>query len=228
MRRSGPTDRSPSRRLATSVAAVGALLAAALLLAACQGESTSQAKADAGRGKELFTQKCGQCHTLADAGTNGELGPNLDDAFRYAREQGFRKSTFFEIALEQMRIPAPPMPDFDDPDSNDRLSEEDLVDVANYVATCAGVGRKKPADCTGAPQGPQATFVSSCGGCHTLQAAGTNGQVGPNLDQAKPAMARAVRQITNGGGGMPAFKGKLTEKQIRALAGYVVKNAGRG
>jgi mono/diheme cytochrome c family protein len=41
-------------------------------------------------------------------------------------------------------------------------------------------------------------------------------------------MARAVRQITNGGGGMPAFKGKLTEKQIRALAGYVVKNAGRG
>jgi mono/diheme cytochrome c family protein len=32
-----------------------------------------------GPGKELFTQSCGSCHTLADAGTSGTVGPNLDD-----------------------------------------------------------------------------------------------------------------------------------------------------
>lgn len=34
------------------------------------------------QGKELFTQQCGSCHTLADAGTQGEVGPNLDDALQ--------------------------------------------------------------------------------------------------------------------------------------------------
>src|SRR4051812_33798721 len=33
----------------------------------------------ASAGKDLFTAKCGTCHTLADAGTGGTFGPNLDD-----------------------------------------------------------------------------------------------------------------------------------------------------
>ena len=36
------------------------------------------------QGKELFTQQCGSCHTLADAETLGEVGPNLDDALQGA------------------------------------------------------------------------------------------------------------------------------------------------
>jgi cytochrome c oxidase subunit II len=36
------------------------------------------------QGKELFTQQCGSCHTLADAGTTGEVGPNLDEALQGA------------------------------------------------------------------------------------------------------------------------------------------------
>jgi cytochrome c oxidase subunit II len=36
------------------------------------------------QGKELFTQQCGSCHTLADAGTEGEVGPNLDEALQGA------------------------------------------------------------------------------------------------------------------------------------------------
>lgn len=31
------------------------------------------------RGKEVFTQSCAGCHTLADANANGTVGPDLDD-----------------------------------------------------------------------------------------------------------------------------------------------------
>jgi mono/diheme cytochrome c family protein len=65
-------------------------------------------------------------------------------------------------------------------------------------------------------------FASAgCEGCHTLQAAGAKGTVGPNLDQLKPSFDAAVKQVTNGGGGMPAFKGQLSAKQIDDVAAFV-------
>ena len=68
----------------------------------------------------------------------------------------------------------------------------------------------------------KAVFASaSCGGCHTLKAAGSTGTVGPNLDQLKPPLDRIVTQVDNGGGPMPAFKGQLTDKQIQDVAAYV-------
>ena len=44
-------------------------------------------------------------------------------------------------------------------------------------------------------------FLSTCGACHTLKAAGTQGQIGPNLDKVKPALTQAllIKAITNGG-----------------------------
>jgi mono/diheme cytochrome c family protein len=71
-------------------------------------------------------------------------------------------------------------------------------------------------------------FTANCGGCHALKDAGTNGSVGPDLDQLKPAKAVVVRQVENGGGPMPAFKGKLTAAQINAVATYVSSVAGKG
>ena len=44
---------------------------------------------DPSHGKALFVQKCGACHTLANAKTLGAVGPNLDDAFASDKEQGF-------------------------------------------------------------------------------------------------------------------------------------------
>jgi cytochrome c553 len=65
-------------------------------------------------------------------------------------------------------------------------------------------------------------FASAgCGGCHTLSAAKSNGQTGPNLDQAKPSYDAVVRQVSNGGGGMPSFTGKLSTGQIRDVASFV-------
>ena len=66
-----------------------------------------------------------------------------------------------------------------------------------------------------------------CGTCHTLADAGTGGQVGPNLDSAKPDYATALEFITNGKGGMPSFKAQgLTDDQLKCMAGYVATWAG--
>jgi mono/diheme cytochrome c family protein len=40
-------------------------------------------------------------------------------------------------------------------------------------------------------------------------------------------MQQAVTQVTNGGGGMPAFKGTLTEQQISNVAAYVAQQIAR-
>jgi mono/diheme cytochrome c family protein len=78
----------------------------------------------------------------------------------------------------------------------------------------------------GAANGKQ-VFISNCGSCHTLGAAGTTGSVGPNLDQVKPSAARVARQVRTGGNGMPSFQGRLSAAQIAAVAKYVAQNAGK-
>lgn len=60
-----------------------------------------------------------------------------------------------------------------------------------------------------------------CGTCHTLTDAGSNGQIGPNLDQLQPNAERVERAVRNGVGAMPAFGETLSEQQIKDLAQYV-------
>jgi cytochrome c len=124
------------RRRAVALASLGA----ALILAGCGGggeETTGRASADTNNGKKLFIEKCGSCHTLSDAGTQGRTGPNLDDAFGYPRLQGFDESTFFDITLQQIDLAAPPMPP-------DLVKGQDAVDVAAYVARAARVSPPAP------------------------------------------------------------------------------------
>jgi DNA-binding beta-propeller fold protein YncE len=64
-------------------------------------------------------------------------------------------------------------------------------------------------------------FTSNCGGCHTLARAGTNGSVGPNLDDLKPAAALVKTTVKNGAGTMPAFGDKLSAAEIDAVAAFV-------
>jgi mono/diheme cytochrome c family protein len=75
-------------------------------------------------------------------------------------------------------------------------------------------------------QGKQ-VFTQNCKSCHTLKDAGATGSVGPNLDELQPPKATVVRQVNNGGGPMPAFKGKLTDAQINAVSTYVSTIAGQ-
>ncbi len=79
---------------------------------------------DAAAGKEVFlgTAGCGSCHTLADAGTSGTVGPNLDDA-----------QPSFELVVDRVTNGAGAMPPFEG-----TLTEQQINDVGAYVSSVAG------------------------------------------------------------------------------------------
>jgi cbb3-type cytochrome c oxidase subunit III len=192
-------------------------LAAALLAGGCGTGGISKA-GDTDRGKKLFLDKCGGCHTLSAAGTHGSQGPNLDDAFAYARGQGFEPVTIEQVVRDQIELAGPPMP-------QNLVTGSDADAVAAYVALVAG--NPSAAGPKNATSGKD-IFLANCGSCHTLADAGTNGTIGPNLDQLKPPLSTVQRQVINGGGAMPAFKGQLTTAQITAVSRYVASVAGKG
>ena len=209
------------RRLLLAAAGLVAVLAAT----GCGSVAASNEAGSAFAGKPLFTQHCGSCHTLADAGTKGTIGPNLDEAFGDVRKQGYDESTIREVVRGQIAYPTADPPTGDPGMPANLVKGDDAWDVAAYVASVAGLPVKGGGTQT-TPSDPKQVFVQNCGGCHTLGDAGTSGAVGPNLDDLKPSMDAAVEQITNGGGGMPAFGDQLSEQQIQALADYVVKSTG--
>ena len=61
----------------------------------------------------------------------------------------------------------------------------------------------------------------NCATCHTLNDAGSNADIGPNLNLIKPDIGRIVMAVTNGIGVMPAYEGILTSEEIEAVALYV-------
>jgi cytochrome c553 len=76
---------------------------------------------------------------------------------------------------------------------------------------------------TGDPVAGKAVFAKAgCGSCHTMKAAGATGTVGPNLDRLKATYDAVVHQVEVGCGGMPPFKGQLSDKEIKDVAAYVV------
>ena len=77
-----------------------------------------------------------------------------------------------------------------------------------------------------AATGPQLWSQAGCGGCHTLNAAGSTGANGPNLDSLRPSAGAVASQVTYGGGGMPSFGGSMSSADIQALASWVSQSAG--
>lgn len=65
---------------------------------------------------------------------------------------------------------------------------------------------------------------AQCGTCHTLNAAGSNGNIGPNLDMLKPQMSQIIASVKNGIGVMPPWEGILTDEEIEAVAYYVFQS----
>jgi uncharacterized cupredoxin-like copper-binding protein len=106
-----------------TLAALGGLV----LASGCGGS-----KPDAAKGKQLFTQRCGSCHTLADAGTKGIIGPNLDDAFKQAIADGLGRDTVEGVVDEQIAFPqGGQMP-------ANLVRGDDRKAVAAYVAEAVG------------------------------------------------------------------------------------------
>jgi cytochrome c6 len=88
------------------------------------GEPPTEPAGDAAAGKEVFLgdAACGSCHTLADAGATGTIGPNLDATMPPP-----------ELVVERVTNGMGVMPSF-----ADTLSEEQIQDVAAYVSSAAG------------------------------------------------------------------------------------------
>ena len=107
------------------------------------------------------------------------------------------------------------------PPTNTQTTPEATTSTPEAGTTSTGAGAPQAN-----AQGKQ-VFTQSCGSCHTLKDAATTGTVGPNLDDLKPDEATVQRQVTNGGGAMPAFKGQLSDAQIKAVAQYVSSVAGQ-
>ncbi len=167
------------------------LLALALLagiVAAASGCGTTDA--DVERGRVLFVQKCGTCHAMAQAGTSGQNGPDLDDAFAAAREIGQTDATVEGIVSAQVESPRPMTDNSAVSMPADIVEGQDLVDVAAYVGMYAGVPGAAPPKVPGGP-GAQVFVNSGCGSCHTLAEAKTGGVTGPNLDEVLPGQSLA-------------------------------------
>jgi cbb3-type cytochrome c oxidase subunit III len=215
---------------------VGAALAAAAtasLAAGCGTGGLAPKQADTQSGQKVFTQSCAACHTLAAANAHGTIGPNLDAAFASDRAQGYKQDSIENVVLDQIRLGSGPVHNATVPSETEPsmpaniVKGQDAVNVAAYVASVAGQNGASPASPASLGTNGKKIFQTECASCHTLAAAGATGTVGPNLDQLKPAEARVVRQVTNGGAIMPAFKGTLSTAQITAVAKYVSSSAGK-
>ena len=66
-----------------------------------------------------------------------------------------------------------------------------------------------------------------CGSCHMLQATGSDGDIGPNLDMLKPQISLIINAVTDGIGVMPAWEGILTTEEIEAVAYYVFNSTNK-
>jgi mono/diheme cytochrome c family protein len=82
------------------------------------------AEGDPVAGKEVFlgASACGGCHTLADAGSGGAVGPNFDESM-----------PSYELALDRVTNGQGGMPAF-----SASLTEQQIADVAAYVSSVAG------------------------------------------------------------------------------------------
>ena len=111
-----------------------------MLLAGC-GTGGIQRDTNAGAGKQLFVDNCGSCHSLADAGTSGKVGPDLDASFGPSRAQGFRESTIRQVVRDQIHLPSPGNgePGFPVMPA-DIVTGDDADAVSAYVASVAGLG----------------------------------------------------------------------------------------
>jgi len=101
-------------------------------------------------------------------------------------------------------------------------TQQDTTSTPEAGTTSTSTGGTQQASA----QGKQ-IFTQNCAGCHTLKDAAATGKVGPNLDDLKPDEPTVERQVTNGGGAMPAFKGQLQPDEIKAVAQYVSSVAGK-
>jgi cytochrome c2 len=214
-------------------------VAIALPLGACGRDEP-----DLENGKAKFVEKCGSCHELQRAGTAGTTGPSLDTAFQTALADGMDRDTVEGIVHRQILHPR-----IDSQMPAGLVKGGDANDVAAYVGYAAArrgedEGALSAAGLAQAKTGEQIFTAAGCAGCHKFAPAGSNGAIGPGLDDLKTVAGNRepgksaedyIREsllqpdayIVEGFGNvMPSQQGKLTDEQVGALVDYLLQTGG--
>ena len=219
------------------IAPLLALVALAALVVVASGCGTTDS--DPQRGRTLFTQKCGTCHAMAQAGTTAQIGPNLDHAFAAARAEGNDSDTIEGVVKAQVEYPRPSNGNPAISMPADIVTGQDLDDVAAYVGEWAGVPGAAPPKVAGGP-GAQVFANNGCGGCHTFAAAESGGVTGPDLDEQLPGetegaveemITKPNAEIVKGypPNVMPQnYEQILSAQELEDLVKYLLENAGGG
>jgi cytochrome c oxidase subunit 2 len=97
-------------------------------------EKARAAQAGSVAGKTLFTQQCGSCHTLADAQTKGEVGPDLDKVLAGKNADFIRES----IVNPNAEIAPGYKPDVMPGNFGDVLTDQQLQSLVDYLSKTAG------------------------------------------------------------------------------------------
>ena len=184
--------------------AAAVLLCSTALLAAGCGTGGIVKGGDPAKGGALFVKgangkpSCASCHTLKAAGAKGLIGPNLDDAFAYARQQGYKQITIQQVVRDQILIAGGRMP-------ANLVTGADADDVSAYVAACAGVQNAGTSCNVSAAVGPalpglagkgQKLFASlSCQSCHTTDGSKSTGPTFKGL-YARPTKLTSGQTVT--------------------------------
>ncbi|HEV2768908.1 MAG TPA: c-type cytochrome [Solirubrobacteraceae bacterium] len=226
------------------------MVAAALMLGGCGGAAAEDA--DLVAGKEAFIDRCGSCHVLQRAGTQGKKGPSLDAAFTRSLIDGFNRKGVQGVVLQQILYPSRLPPDHPAYMPPDLVTGQMAENVAAYVAyatsrpgedegALAEAGRSDfPPGSGGAVFADGTQQAQACGQCHTLSDAGTQATIGPDLDQTLQGdSAEQIRrsivapdaEIAQGfaPGVMPKDYGQtLTKEELDRLVEYLAQVSGGG
>ncbi|HYQ77923.1 MAG TPA: cytochrome c [Solirubrobacterales bacterium] len=215
-----------------------ALMALIALVVVASGCGTTDA--DPQRGRELFRVKCGVCHSLAQAGSTAQVGPNLDHAFAAARAEGNDSDTIEGVVKAQVEYPRPSNGNSAVSMPADIVTGQDLDDVAAYVGEWAGVPGAAPPKVPGGP-GAQVFANNGCGNCHVFAAAESGGVTGPNLDEylAPDDDAAAIEEMIVEPNAEiakgyppnvmpPNFGELLSTQELEDLVQYLIENSPAG